>query len=131
MDVQEDTHKNLTRVIGCLFSMRDLCFVRIETALISVAFDQSQNVILYTREIKGSEGISQDLKKDKAFLKKVLGDLFKDSIFGVHRLKGGPFEITIPEKSFTTKELNDEWNPYEDYQINAYCISSETVSDEN
>jgi len=90
-----------TQVIGCLMNISDLCFVRIETAIISIAFDSAEDIILYTRAIDPSEqarGLVRDISQDKFLLKKLLGSLFRESSFGIHYLRGGHFEVTIPEK---------------------------------
>ena len=80
------------RVIGCVFSIDDLCFVRIETPLIFVAF-VSDKVILYTREI--TSGNPVHFMKDRNLLRDLLGPLFQN--FGIHDLNGGHFAIAISE----------------------------------
>lgn len=104
MDLERESSTQ-TEVVGCIFSVTDLCFVRLETALISVAFDSTEEVILYTRPIKTcgfsfKEGTSaaEEIKTDKALLRALLGPLFEEANFGIHKLRGGPFEVIVPEK---------------------------------
>jgi len=95
-----------TRVVGCKFLFADLCFVRIETALISVAFDSAENVILYTRCVD-----NEVIEGDKRILKTVLGPLFQEESFGIHCLRGGPFEVLIPQQNKVIDDLRVRAHP--------------------
>lgn len=85
-----------TAVVGCSFSICDIQYVRIEGALISVAFDTAGKVILYTKPLE-VPFLHSEIEKEKTVLKKVLGGMWDERFFGVHILSGGDIEITIPE----------------------------------
>lgn len=76
-----------TKVVGCKLSTMDLCFVRIELPF-SIAFNSTEEVILYTQIFSPEVDLKKEEKKFKP-----LGPLKKN--FGVHELRGGPFEVVI------------------------------------
>lgn len=86
-----------TMVIGCLFSVHDLQFVRFENcALVSIAFDVPGCVIFYTKTVTEKILEDDEIDREKNILKRVLSGFWNESVFGIHELSGGNFETILP-----------------------------------